>query len=235
MSDKTVRARARHRFEARSSVVSQKDAPRVHVETIEQWREWLAEHHLTETSVWLVTWRKKTGRPAPPYENQIEEALRVGWVDSTAKKLDDERSMLYFARRRRGSEWARTNKNRIARLEAEGAMLPAGQAVVDQGSRRRLVDRARQRRGSHRPGRPGRRTRPGSRCTGSLGRLHAVGPQADPLVDRAGQTALDPRRAGRANRSPGITRRTSAVAGPSATFPSVQVVFVSGGGEGGTL
>ena len=39
--------------------------------------------------------------------------------------------MLYFARRRPGSGWARTNKERIARLEAEGAMLPAGQAVVD--------------------------------------------------------------------------------------------------------
>jgi uncharacterized protein YdeI (YjbR/CyaY-like superfamily) len=111
--------------------VSQKDAPRVHVETIEQWREWLAEHHLTETSVWLVTWRTTTGRLAPPYEHLIEEALRVGWVDSTAKKLDDERTMLYFARRRPGSEWARTNKKRIARLEADGAMLPAGQAVVD--------------------------------------------------------------------------------------------------------
>lgn len=71
------------------------------------------------------------GRPAPPYEHQIEEALRVGWVHSTAKKIDDERTMLYFARRRPGSEWARTDKARIARLEAAGAMLPAGQAVVD--------------------------------------------------------------------------------------------------------
>jgi uncharacterized protein YdeI (YjbR/CyaY-like superfamily) len=111
--------------------VSQADAPRVHVETIEQWRDWLAEHHLSETGVWLVTWRTTTGRPAPQYEQLIQEALRVGWIDSTGKKLDDERTMLYFARRRPGSEWARTNKMRIARLEAEGAMLPAGQAVVD--------------------------------------------------------------------------------------------------------
>jgi uncharacterized protein YdeI (YjbR/CyaY-like superfamily) len=112
-------------------VVSQADATRVHVETIEQWRDWLAEHHLTETSVWLVTWRKVTGRSAPLYEQLIEEALRVGWVDSTAKQLDEQRTMLYFVRRRPGSEWARTNKQRVARLEAEGAMLPAGQAVVD--------------------------------------------------------------------------------------------------------
>ena len=112
-------------------LVSQADAPRVHVETIEQWRDWLAEHQESETGVWLVTWRRPTGRPAPPYEQQIEEALRVGWVDSTAKRLDDDRTMLYFARRRPGSEWARTNKERVARLESEGRMLPAGQAVVD--------------------------------------------------------------------------------------------------------
>lgn len=111
--------------------MSQADAPRVHVETVEQWRSWLAEHHLTETGVWLVTWRKPTGRPAPSYEEQIEEALRVGWVDSTAKRIDDERAMLYFARRRPRSQWARTNKDRVARLESEGRMLPAGQAVVD--------------------------------------------------------------------------------------------------------
>lgn len=111
--------------------MSQADAPRVHVQTIEQWREWLAEHHLTETGVWLVTWRRTTDLPAPSYEQQIEEALRVGWVDSTLRRLDDDRTMLYFARRRPGSGWARTNKERIARLESEGRMLPAGQAVVD--------------------------------------------------------------------------------------------------------
>ena len=113
-------------------IVSQTDAPRVHVETIEQWQDWLAEHQESDAGVWLVTWRRPTGRPAPPYEQQIVEALRVGWIDSTAKRIDDDRTMLYFARRRPGSEWARTNKVRIAQLEAEGRMLPAGQAVVDQ-------------------------------------------------------------------------------------------------------
>ena len=103
----------------------------MHVETIEQWREWLARRHLTEPGVWLVTWRRTTGLPAPSYEQQIEEALRVGWVDSTQKRLDEQRTMLYFARRRPGSTWARTNKARVARLESEGRLLPAGQAVVD--------------------------------------------------------------------------------------------------------
>ena len=111
--------------------MSQANAPRVHFETIDEWRAWLADNHERPDGVWLVTWRRPTGRPAPVYEDQIVEALRYGWVDSTAKKLDDERTMLYFARRRPGSEWARTNKVRVARLEAESRMLPQGQAVVD--------------------------------------------------------------------------------------------------------
>lgn len=111
--------------------VGQADAPRVHAETVEQWRRWLVANHRSQTGAWLVTWRPKTGRPAPSYEQQIEEALCVGWVDSTAKTLDDERGMLYFARRRPGSTWAATNKERIARLDAAGRLLPAGREVVD--------------------------------------------------------------------------------------------------------
>jgi uncharacterized protein YdeI (YjbR/CyaY-like superfamily) len=111
--------------------VGRADAPRVHVETVEQWREWLAEHHRTAPCVWLVTWRQSTGRPAPSYEEQIEEALCVGWIDSTFKRLDDDRSMLYFSRRRPGSGWARSNKERIARLESEGRMSEAGRSAVD--------------------------------------------------------------------------------------------------------
>ena len=48
----------------------------MHVETIEQWRDWLAQHHRTETGVWLVTWRTSTGLLAPSYEQQIQGALR---------------------------------------------------------------------------------------------------------------------------------------------------------------
>ena len=107
------------------------DAPRVHVETRAQWRAWLEQHAETESSAWLVSWRAPTGRPAVPYEEAVTEALAFGWVDSTAKRLDDERTMLYFARRKRGSGWARPNKLRVAELEASGLMTEAGRRVVE--------------------------------------------------------------------------------------------------------
>ena len=80
--------------------------------------------------MWAVTWRKASGRPAPSYDGLVEEALCVGWVDSIARAIDDERTSLRFSRRKRGSAWARTNKDRVARLREAGLMLPAGEAAV---------------------------------------------------------------------------------------------------------
>ena len=64
-------------------------------------------------------------------EEAVEQALCFGWIDSTNRSLDDERSMMWFAPRRRGSGWARSNKQRIERLEASGQMAPPGRALID--------------------------------------------------------------------------------------------------------
>jgi len=107
------------------------DAPQVHAETLEEWRDWLLAHHATEAGAWLVSWKAPTGKPSVKYELAVEEALCVGWIDSAGRTLDDERRALWFTRRKAGSGWARTNKERIVRLEAEGRMTPAGRAVID--------------------------------------------------------------------------------------------------------
>jgi uncharacterized protein YdeI (YjbR/CyaY-like superfamily) len=78
-----------------------------------------------------VQWKARAGRPAIPYEEAICEALRFGWVDATYRSIDDERGMLWWSPRRKGSVWARTNRDRVARLEAEGRMMEAGRAVVE--------------------------------------------------------------------------------------------------------
>lgn len=104
---------------------------KVHPDDAAAWRTWLDEHHGRGTGVWLVAWKARTQRPTVGYEEAVEQALCFGWVDSTARSLDDERSMLWFAPRRRGSGWARSNKQRIARLEAAGLLAPAGRAVID--------------------------------------------------------------------------------------------------------
>ncbi len=106
------------------------DVEQVHLETREQWRAWLAEHHATARGVSLVSWRSGTGRPAVGYEEAVCEALCFGWVDSVARGLDAERSAQYFSPRKPRSSWARTNKRRVELLRAEGRMTEAGERAI---------------------------------------------------------------------------------------------------------
>jgi uncharacterized protein YdeI (YjbR/CyaY-like superfamily) len=99
------------------------------------WREWLITNHATASGVYLVSWRRGSGRASVSYEDAVEEALCVGWVDSSGRNLDEERSIQWFARRRPRSLWARSNKERVARLTAAGQMRPAGLAAVEEAKR----------------------------------------------------------------------------------------------------
>ncbi|WP_296664497.1 YdeI family protein [Demequina sp.] len=103
---------------------------RIHPENPAEWRAWLAAHHATSPGVWVVRWRAVHGEVPVDYDALVRGALCFGWVDSKPRKLDAERTMLYFSPRRPGSGWARPNKLRIAELEAAGLMAPAGIAVV---------------------------------------------------------------------------------------------------------
>lgn len=99
-------------------------------ETRAAWRAWLAAHHTQPEGVWLVLWKKASGRPLLPYEDIVEEALAFGWVDSKTNALDEQRSMLWLAPRKPGSLWSAPNKRRIERMQAAGLMAPAGTAKV---------------------------------------------------------------------------------------------------------
>lgn len=99
------------------------------------WRAWLITNHETTNGVYLVSWRRGSGRASVSYEDAVEEALCVGWVDSSGRNIDEERSIQWFARRRPRSLWARSNKERVARLTAAGQMLAAGIAVVEEAKR----------------------------------------------------------------------------------------------------
>ena len=108
----------------------QDEAEHVEPATVEEWAAWLAQHHDRGVGVWLVAPRRAAERPVS-YEDCVLEALRWGWVDSTAKPVDERRSRLWFSPRRRGSVWTRPNKERVARLEAEGRLEAPGRAAVE--------------------------------------------------------------------------------------------------------
>jgi uncharacterized protein YdeI (YjbR/CyaY-like superfamily) len=105
--------------------------PSVEPKTVVAWRRWLERNHATARGVWFVTARRVTG-PAPvPYEEAVEEALCHGWIDGQYRPIDDAHAALLFTPRRPGSAWARSNRDRVARLIKDGRMRPAGLAKVE--------------------------------------------------------------------------------------------------------
>ena len=106
------------------------DFEQVHPETRAEWRAWLAANHATRPGVWLLQWRTPTGRRRLDYHEAVEEALCFGWIDSLAKRLDDERSMITMTPRKPAGGWSRSNKERLERLTAAGLMTPSGLQAV---------------------------------------------------------------------------------------------------------
>ena len=104
--------------------------PMVHPKTRREWRAWLARNHAASSGVWLVTYKRETGKPRVEYDEAVEEALCFGWIDSRTNKLDEKRSLLWMSPRKARSGWSRTNKERVERLERQGLMTEAGRAAV---------------------------------------------------------------------------------------------------------
>ncbi|WP_242042220.1 YdeI/OmpD-associated family protein [Leptolyngbya sp. FACHB-541] len=102
-----------------------------HPKTRSEWRAWLEQHHTRDKGVWLISYKKATGKPRFDYEEAVEEALCFGWIDSKGNKLDEERSLLWFAPRKPGTGWSKLNKERVERLIAQNMMMPAGLAKVE--------------------------------------------------------------------------------------------------------
>jgi uncharacterized protein YdeI (YjbR/CyaY-like superfamily) len=94
--------------------------------TVKEWHRWLAEHHDSESEVWLVFHKVHTGVACIEYSDALDEALCFGWVDSLVKRLDDRRYARKFTPRRADSRWSAENRRRYAALEASGRLQPAG-------------------------------------------------------------------------------------------------------------
>jgi uncharacterized protein YdeI (YjbR/CyaY-like superfamily) len=96
------------------------------VRTVEEWRDWLTEHHSSESEVWLIFHKRHTGLASIDYKDARDEALCFGWVDSLIKRLDEQRYAQKFTPRRADSRWSAVNRKRYAELKAAGRLKPPG-------------------------------------------------------------------------------------------------------------
>ena len=106
----------------------------LYVKNNEEWRKWLEENHSSEKGIWLVYYKKNSGKPRIPYNDAVEEALCFGWIDSKIKRVNDEYYIQWFTPRRSGSRWSKINMSRVQKLIKEGRMRPAGLLVYEETS-----------------------------------------------------------------------------------------------------
>ena len=92
----------------------------LYVTNRDDWRDWLKEHSGIEREIWLICYRKDTGKARIPYNDAVEEALCFGWIDSTIKSIDEEKFAQRYSPRRAKSDYSQTNKERLKKLISQG-------------------------------------------------------------------------------------------------------------------
>ena len=102
-----------------------------YAEDRETWRAWLKVNHASCNGIWLVYYKKHSGRATVSYDEAVEEALCFGWIDSTVNKYDDVRYKQVFTPRNPRSVWSKLNKSRVEKLIRTKRMTKAGMEKVN--------------------------------------------------------------------------------------------------------
>ena len=102
----------------------------LYVSTRKAWRSWLAKHHATEPEIWLIYYKKQSGKPRIPYNDSVEEALCYGWIDSIMKPIDEEKFAQRFSPRKPKAQWSPMNIERLRRLLRQKKVTKAGLAAA---------------------------------------------------------------------------------------------------------
>lgn len=96
------------------------------------WRDWLEANHSSEKELWLILYKSRAAHKGLYYREALEEALCFGWIDGTLRRIDDETHMVRFSPRKSRSIWSKANRARAEKLMAQGRMMEAGLAAIEQ-------------------------------------------------------------------------------------------------------
>jgi uncharacterized protein YdeI (YjbR/CyaY-like superfamily) len=99
---------------------------KLYAQSAAEWRDWLDAHGTVEREIWLIFFKKGTGKTGVSYQAAVEEALCFGWIDGQMKGIDDESYALRFSPRRKRSAWSQTNRELVRRLIRQGRMTARG-------------------------------------------------------------------------------------------------------------
>ena len=96
----------------------------------QEWRDWLKKHYKSKKEVWLVYYKKHSGKPRISYNDAVEEALCFGWIDSIVRSIDENRYAQKFTLRNPKSSYSQANKERLKELVRQGKVVKEVSAVL---------------------------------------------------------------------------------------------------------
>ncbi|MBR9918583.1 hypothetical protein GYB29_13120 [bacterium] len=96
----------------------------------DEWRSWLKENHKSSTGIWLIVYKKGTKNENLSWSQAVDQALCFGWIDSVKHPIDNEKYKQFFGPRKAKSNWSKINKDKVARLDKEGLLHPAGKKSI---------------------------------------------------------------------------------------------------------
>src|SRR6202035_2870970 len=100
-----------------------------------EWRRWLARQHADTKEIWLVYYKKASGKSGISYEKSVLEGLAYGWIDGLTKRIDEATYACRFTPRKPKSNWSASNIARVKKLLAEGRMAEPGLATLPESLR----------------------------------------------------------------------------------------------------
>ncbi len=106
------------------------DKPELYFKNDKEWRTWLHDNHSNSSGIYLIFYKVESKKPSMRWEEAVKVALCYGWIDSTVKRLDNERRRQYFCPRKPKSVWSKVNKNYIIDLIENELMHESGLASI---------------------------------------------------------------------------------------------------------
>lgn len=100
----------------------------------DEFRNWLAKHHASETELLVGFYKVGSGKPSMTWPESVDQALCFGWIDGVRRRIDDESYSIRFTPRKPGSIWSAVNIRKVGELKEAGLMHPAGIAAFERRS-----------------------------------------------------------------------------------------------------
>ncbi len=97
----------------------------------DEWRNWLSKNFDSKETIWVKVSKKNAATHTLSQGQAVDEALCFGWIDGTARSLDEEHFLQSFVRRKPKSVWSKINKEKVSRFIAEGRMAPSGMESIE--------------------------------------------------------------------------------------------------------